>query len=379
MRLAAAVLLLVATTSAHATRLEFAGKVPSLPGGLEHIRQIGDARYLALSTLSADRELGVLDLETATALVVTPQRLERVAHTSDIDAELVSYTPERVGLHLTDGTLERAAHHWYVELDAKGRRLRSVELGAFDDRVELVFVGTDPDRGAVWFAALRYDEHLTADFAHVHGPREAVLRKLDQSSLAVTDVITIALPAREMTTGYEDHLMFHHAGDFSRFAVVEYDERSFKTRPPAQVYIVDPEQQTWFAVPALATTYGVAFTPAYIYLASAQVGTIARVDVAKQRIDKTVRGPLLTHDLVVARDRLVVIGTSKKYTVCTLPALACAAQPHVAEVAAGAAELSGGGKASRDGRYYVLPAALAVRAGSAPVAPREILITRVVD
>ena len=381
MRLAAAALLIFATLPAAASRLDYVAKVTTNDRGMSRIRPVGDPRYIALATMSADDEITLLDIQTATTIIVKPRGLERLANANSVEAEVVWYTPERAGIHVTDGSsLQRAAHHWYVEIDPRtGKKLRSTSLGNFSERVELEVVGTDAANGNVWFAETRYDEDLATDFSHVHGPKELVLRRLELSSLAVEDAMSLALPARENKSGYEDRLSYHHAADFSRFAVVEYDERSFHTKPPAQVYFLDPGANTAFSVPALPTTYGVAFTDRFIYLASAQAGTIARVHIAKHKIDKTARGPMLTHDLVVAKDKLLVIGTSKKFTVCTLE-LACTARPHAPELAAAYGELFGSGSPSVDGRFYVLPQALPSSADAVnAMTSRDVLIARVVD
>ena len=74
-----------------------------------------------------------------------------------------------------------------------------------------------------------------------------VFRRVDLKTLAYTDVHKLALAARPMKSGYEDRLMVHHAADFSRFAVVEYDEDDFKTTPATKVYFIDPINGAKFA------------------------------------------------------------------------------------------------------------------------------------
>src|SRR5262249_43517867 len=80
--------------------------------------------------------------------------------------------------------------------------------------------------------------------------------------------------------------------DFSRFAVVEYAEDNVGLAP-GHIYIGDPAGDSSFAVPAPPAAYGVAFAPSgrYIYVGSAQRGTISRIDVSAGKIDKTVPGP----------------------------------------------------------------------------------------
>jgi hypothetical protein len=356
------VFVIAATSSvASAGQIELVAKVPFTDHNML-LREAGDPRYVAVSSMSSasgDDGLDVLDLDTSAIVRVRANHLGRTLHVKTFEAELVSYTPTAAGLHVGDGFLERAHHHWYVEVDPRsGKRLRTIELGTFDDRTDVFFLGTDPKHGAVWFYLERFADPLK-DSAHQAGPEEVVLRRVDLATLAIADTMTVKMHARRMASGYEDRLTVHHARDFSRFAIVEYDERAFKSNPEGSVYVIDPERKTWFTVPALDTTYGVAFSTdgAYAYLASSQLGTIARVDLAKERIDKTVAGPRLTQDVVLSPDgsTLFVIGSSRHYTTFALPGLdhqrRRTASP---EIAPATEVLFGAGSVSADGRFYVL-------------------------
>ena len=381
---------LAGVTPTYAARIEAVNTVTEGPGGMPLLRAVGDPRYLGLTTLHDDgarTSFEVLDL-TAPAVVHLTTRsvaLKLATGTSNLEGEVVSYAPERAGLHLTDGQLERAPHHWYVELDPRTGRLgRTISLGSFDDTTELAVIGTDATHDVLWFYLTTYGEHLRSDYAHAHGPEHLKLERLDLSTLVVTEVMTIDLPARELKSGYEDRLMVHAAADFSHFAVAEYDERAFKTQPAGRVYLIDPAKQTSFSVPALDTTYGAAFSGngKYAYLGSSQLGTIARVDLAKQKIDRTVNGPLLTHDLVISPDgsKLFVIGSSPSYTTFDLPGLGNrTSRRHTAAIAPGAAQLFGGGAPSIDGKYYVLPGARTLKAGAFRETPPKLVIARFVD
>lgn len=359
------------------------------PLGTLRLRDVGDPRYVAITAMSrADKDLtgDVLDLAAGTThRVEVPRRaVERALGATNLEGELVSYTPAKVGLHITDGILERARHHWYVELDTRsGKIARTVSLGTFGDDAELVFVATDGARDTAWFTLATYGEGLR-DHSHVHGPTALVLRKLDLDTLQSTDAMTIALPGRPMASGYEDQLSVHHAPDYSWFAVAEYDEKAFHSKPAAQVYFLDPDHGASFAVPALDTTYGIAFSRdgAYAYLGSSQLGTIARVDMAAHKIDKTTTGPTLTHDFAISPDgsKLFVIGSSRKYGELALPKLAGrTAHEHDPAVAPGAEQLSSGGHLSSDGRYYVLREAVTVRKDRSVTDPHELVIAKITD
>jgi hypothetical protein len=386
------VTILAVAAPAQAQSVEYVAKV-SVPLMVGTPRPIG-TRYIALSSLLFDKEasLPVLDLDARKVIEVKTTRammlrnfgLANPLNEKTVpEGELVMYDGKRAGLFLSDDILASTRRQWYAELDAKtGALVRSTRLATLDNTAELYIVGTDPQRATVWFYVEHFGAPRGADGRRTAGPKDIVLRKLDLATLTATDVMTIPLAARPMRSGYEDQLTVRHADDFSRFAVVEYDERAFQTQPTAKVIVVDPSAATTFSVPALDTTYGVAFSRdgKYIYLASSQLGTVARVDLATKRIDKTAPGPLLTHDAIISPNgkQLFVIGSSARFSVYELPGLSNrGVLSHGPEVAPGAAQLSGSGIRSLDGTYYVLQDASPP--GDSGTTTTVLVITRIVD
>jgi hypothetical protein len=344
---------------------------------------------VTLSDLSyevTDAIIDVLDVATRSVVRLSVPRAELLRRYGHLDpglnipvppmGELVAYTPTRAALLLGASDLgPRAA--WYVEVDPRthklGRQVAFGSLGA-DDRVTIL--GVDPSTDDAWFAVDRRG-------AHGH---ELVMRKLDRGSLAITDVMTLRLPARMPMTGYEDVLEIHAAPDFSRFAAVEYEEDGLPLAPRAAVYVLEPATQTSFSVPALSTTYGVAFSRdgAYLYLGSSQHGTIARVDLAARKIDKRVPGPTLLHFLTISPDgkHLFALATSGNYVVYDLPSLGGRTdKPHDPALAPAFQQLFGGGGFTPDGRHVVLEAELPpLPPVNTPLpANQDYLITRVRD
>jgi hypothetical protein len=191
-----------------------------------------------------------------------------------------------------------------------------------------------------------------------------VLRRLDLSplgSLEAHDEQRVALSVRAATPRGEHAVQVHAAADFSRFAIVEYVEDGVRMAP-GHVYIAEPATGTSFAVPAPPTAYGVAFSPdgRYVYLGSAQLGTISRIDVAAGRIDKQVAAPHYLHHLVVSASgtRLFALASSNMYAVYDLPDLKTRSDAaHAIGVASAMVQLSGNGVASLDGAYFVVPEA----------------------
>jgi DNA-binding beta-propeller fold protein YncE len=172
----------------------------------------------------------------------------------------------------------------------------------------------------------------------------------------------------------------HAAADFSRFAIVEYVEDGVGMAP-GQVYVVDPAAGASFSVPAPPAAYGVAFSPdgKYIYLGSAQRGTISRIDIAAGRIDKQVTGPRFLHHLVISPTgaRLFALASSSSYAVYDLPDLRARSDAaHPPGVAPAMVELHGHGVASLDGAFFVAPDAEDPRR---PPVDRSYVIARLID
>jgi hypothetical protein len=205
-----------------------------------------------------------------------------------------------------------------------------------------------------------------------------VLRRLDLATLEVRDAQRVELTRRGH--GRDHAVAVHAASDFSRFAIVEYVEDGVQMAP-GQVAIVDPIGGSVFTVPAPPTTYGVAFSldGKYVYLGSAQRGTISRVDIAAGRIDKQVAAPHNLHHLIVSPTgaKLFAFATSNTYAVYDLPDLRVRSDAsHPAGLAAAMVELHGDGIASLDGSYFVVPD---VEDRRKPQADRAYVIARLVE
>jgi hypothetical protein len=363
-----------------AQRVELAGRVTASRTVLEQ-RRVGEARYIALSDLFyRDRNayLEVLDLATQSVIQVRAKRsmFERrfgvpVGATVSVPlGEVVLYRDGVVGIALTDavGTVHRC---WYVELDAaSGKLLRTVGLATLRDGEQLQVVGADAAGATAWFA-------ITARSAH---SRTLVLRRLDLGALEAHDEGRVTLAPRAGQREREHSVRVHASADFSRFAVVEYAEDGVGMAP-GQVYVVEPGADTSFAVPAPPAAYGVAFSSdrRYIYVGSAQRGTISRIDVAARRIDKQVPGPRFLHHLVISAtgSKLFAFASSSTYAVYDLPDLRARSDgTHPAGVAPAMVELHGHGIASLDGAFFVAPDAEDPRK---PPAERAYIIARLVD
>jgi len=380
-RLALAVALgaLALSTPAAAQRIELAGRVTGSRTVLSQ-RRVGEARYIAVSDLFyRDRSayLEVLDLETQTVVQVRAKRavFERrfgVAHDGVVavpQGEVVSFGAGVVGLALAETNPGASRRYWYAELDVRtGKPLRAAALATVPRGGELQVIGADPAGAAAWFAITEVGAH----------GRTVVLRRLDLASLKVRDEQRVVL-ARG--TGHEHGVRVHAAADFSRFAIVEYVEDGVGM-PPGQVYLADPAAGTAFAVPAPPAAYGVAFSAdgRYVYLGSAQRGTISRVDVAAGRIDKQVAAPRFLHHLVISPSgaKLFALASSNLYAVYDLPDLKVRVDaPHPAGVAPAMAQLHGNGIASLDGAFFVVPDAEDPR--RPPATERGYLIVRLVE
>lgn len=381
--LALAVLLgaLALSAPAAAQRVELAGRVTASRTVLGQ-RRVGEARYVAISDLFyADRSayLEVLDLATQTVLRVRAQRslFERrfgFPHDGTISVpqgEVVLYRGGVVGLALAETIPGRARRYWYAELDAgTGRFIRAIKLAMLGVGDDAQVVGASAGGSVAWFA-------LTT--ASARG-RTLVLRRLDLDTLEATDEAQVALPLRASNGDREHAVHVHAAADFSRFAIVEYVEDGVGMAP-GHIYVVDPVAATSFAVAAPSATYGVAFSidGRYIYLGSAQRGTISRIDVAGRRIDKQVPAPRYVHHLVVSPSgtRLFALASSSKYAVYDLPDLRARSDAsHPAGLAPAMTQLYGNGIASLDGAFFIVPDA---DDRSKPAHDRTYIIARLVD
>lgn len=386
-RLALAIVLgaVVLWSSASAQRVELAGRVTASRTVLSQ-RRAGEARYIAISDLFyRDRSayLEVLDLSAAAGPAVIQIRTRRallenrfgVARGGSVappQGEIVRYRDGIVGIALEEAAASAARHYWYVELDAHtGKLVRAADLAVIHGGEELQIIGADAAGTAAWFAITR----------HTAQGRALVLRRLDLDALEIRDVQRIALAPRAQGQGREHAVRVHAAADYSRFAIVEYVEDG-AGMAPGQVDIADPAAGGSFAVPAPPATYGVAFSAdgRYVYLGSAQRGTISRIDVAAGRIDKQVAGPRFVHHLVISPGgtKLFALASSSSYTVYDLPDLTARRDAaHPAGVAAAMVELHGHGIASLDGAFFVAPDAEDPRKPAAP--DRSYIIARLAD
>ncbi|HEY0193655.1 MAG TPA: hypothetical protein VGC42_21205 [Kofleriaceae bacterium] len=373
----ALVLWVVPAAAAPASHVELAGKVTGSRTVLGQ-RRVGAARYVAISDLFYRDKAAIaeiLDLSTQQVIQVKARRatLERRfgSRRNGValppQAEVVLYREGITGLAVEQVT-DSARRLWYAELDARGRIVRSAELASLTEDSQLAIVGADPTGSEAWFAVTE-----TAG-----GHRTVALRRLDLATLAVHDEQRVALIPRGR--GGDHAVTVHAAADFSQFAIVEYVEADVGMSP-GHVYIVDPASGASFTVVAPPTAYGVAFSAdnRYIYLGSAQHGTISRIDVAAHKLDRQVAGPRYLHHLVISPGgtRLFALASSSSYAVYDLPDLRTRADAgHPAELAPAMAELHGNGIASLDGAFFIAPAAEPRRASSPD---RSYLIARLVE
>lgn len=351
---------LAAASPAHAQRVELAGRVTASRTVLGQ-RRVGEARYVVLSDLfyrERSAYLEVLDLETQRVIQVQVRRstLERrfgAGQGSAIvvpQAEIVRYRDGIVGLAVSESAAGGAHRVWYAELDARTGKLgRTTELARLRDGDQLQVVGADAAGEAAWFAITTVATRS----------RVVVLRRLDLATLDVSDPQRLPLAARSADARNDHAVQVHAAADFSHFAVVEYVEDGVHMAP-GHVYVIDRASAAAFSIPAPPTVYGVAFSSdgKYVYLGSAQRGTISRIDVATHRIDKQVPAPRYLHHLVISPGgtKLFALASSSTYAVYDLPDLKARIDlTHAPGVAPAMVQLSGNGVASLDGTWFVVP------------------------
>jgi hypothetical protein len=380
--LALAVLLgaLAPSIAAAAQRVELAGKVTASRTVLSQ-RRVGEARYVAISDLfyrDGSAIVEVLDLASQSVVQVTARRslferkfgVSRNGTVAPPQAEVVLYRDGIVGLAVASSGRGGFQRYSYAELDSRTGKLKRVsELAMLGDGEQLEVVGADVANDAAWFAITEVATRK----------RSLVLRKLDLRSLETTDEHRLTLPPRA-AAGREHAVRVHAAADFARFAVIEYVEDGATT--PGRVYIVDAVAGPSCTVPAPPTAYGVAFSleGQYVYLGSAQRGTISRVDLAQCKIDKQVAAPRFLHHLVVSHNgtKLFAFASSSSYAVFDLPDLKARVDAaHPAGVASAMAELHGDGISSLDGAYFIVPEPDDRRRPSGP--DRGYVIARLVD
>lgn len=345
---------------AFAQHIELAGRVTASRTVLSQ-RRVGEPRYVAISDLFyRDRTayLEVLDLATLRVVQVAAKRalLERrfgSRHDGVVavpQGEIVLYGDGVVGLSLAEGGTGAVRHYWYTELDAQtGKLVRTAQLATVRQGDQLQVVGADAAGTEAWFAITETTPH----------GREVVLRRLDLGSLETRDEQRVVVPPRTGSGSHDHAVRVYAAADLSRFAIVEYAEDGVGMAP-GHVYIADPASGTSFAVAAPPAAYGVAFSGdgRYIYVGSAQRGTISRIDVIGGRIDKQVAAPHNLHHLVISPNgtKLFALASSNMYAVYDLPDLKAHVDvAHPAGVAPAMVQLHGNGIASLDGAFFVVP------------------------
>jgi hypothetical protein len=344
-------------------------------------RRVGEARYVAISDLfyrERNAIFEVLDLADQSVIQVRARRatLERrfgVRRNGAVlppQAEVVAFHAGLAGLAMEESSDGGDRRYWYVEMEAStGRILRTADLATIAAGNQLAIIGADPSGSEAWFAITEVTGHR----------RSVVLRRVDLRTLEVHDEQRVQLLARRGTAAEREHaVQVHAAADFSQFAIVEYFEAA-TGMAAGHVYVVDPASGATFNVPAPPTAYGVAFSPdnRYIYLGSAQLGTISRIDVAGHKLDKQVAAPHNLHHLVIRGNKLFALATSDHYAVYDLPELKSRNDAvHPAGVAAAMAELHGNGVASLDGTFFVAPD---VEDRRHPARDRNYVIARLVE
>jgi hypothetical protein len=345
--------------AAAAQRVELAGKVTASRTVLSQ-RRVGEARYVAISDLfyrDGSAVIEVLDLANQSVVQVTARRslferrfgVSRNGAVAAPQAEVVLYRDGIVGLAVAASARGGFQRYSYAELDARsGKLVRTAELAMLRDGEQLEVVGADIAGNVAWFAITEVSARR----------RSLVLRRLDLSSLETSDEHRLTLPARAAPSAREHAVRVHVAGDFARFAVIEYVEDG--ATAPGHVYMVDAVAGPSCTVAAPPTAYGVAFSldGRYVYLGSAQRGTISRIDLASCRIDKQVAAPHFLHHLVVSRSgtKLFAFASSSSYAVFDLPDLKARVDAaHPAGVASAMAELHGDGISSLDGAFFIVP------------------------
>lgn len=380
--LAIVLVVLVPSSSSAAQRVELAGRVTASRTVLGQ-RRVGEARYIAISDLFYSGRAAfveVLDLVTRSVIQVRGKRslferrfgVPRGAGIAVPQAEVVLYRDGVVGLSVEEAAVASNRRHWYAELDARnGKLLRVTDLPLLRVGEQLAVIGADAGGRAAWFAITR----------RASRGRTLVVRRLDLDTLEGQDLLRVPLPPRAERFDREHGVRVHANADFSRFAVVEYAEDNVGMAP-GHIYIGDPAGGTSFAVPAPPAAYGVAFSPSgrYIYVGSAQRGTISRIDIAAGKIDRQVAGPRFLHHLVISPSgtRLFALASSSTYAVYDLPDLkAHVDAAHPPGVAQAMVQLHGHGVASLDGTFFVAPDAEDPR--RPPSDARSYVIARLIE
>jgi hypothetical protein len=242
---------------------------------------------------------------------------------------LVSYDGARAGFLFVD-SLGADHDQWFAELDAHtGAVLRQTRLARRKSFDEVKVIGTHA--GRVYFGIQTFDaDRLAAlHYAHEHSPGSFVVRVLDLATLQISDVATVALPARAQVAPLEDELYFQHSQDYSQIAIFEYWESVRPLTPEGRGYIVDTTTGTSFAFAIPPVVYAAAFAPddRFLYFSSNETGAVGRVNLTERRVDLLVHGPKHTGTAVITPDgsHLALLASpAKTYVTFALPALVAA-------------------------------------------------------
>jgi hypothetical protein len=387
-----------------AQKIELAGRVMGAPLSGQHIRALGDARFVAVSKLSYDGDRAYVEVID----VLTPSAIEVVTTRAVLEAfgrrgappggagiyapngELVFLDAAKAGMFLYDDSGQPAPRrYWYVEIArSTGAVLRSTSLGTFEGDDYLHYIGTDRIQDRAWFWLERYDTPAPGAHGRARGPRQLTLRRIDLQTHAIWDEMSIPLPARPIVTRehFEAKVDVFASDDLSRFAVVEYSESLFHPTPRASVYVLEPRASTWFSVAAPETAYSSAFSRdgKNLYLASAGGSTVTSVDLVAKRIAKIVATPSLPRGLAISPNgsTLFVLGWPDTYAAYDLPSLSNRRDlAHDAGVKAAATKYFGNGEVSRDGTHLVLrersPQSTGWTTGVGP--PTPFVVARIVE
>jgi hypothetical protein len=309
--------------------------------------------------------VSVLDLTTRKVVVLSTKRgtlvdrfglpYPEIGRMAPIGA-LVALERDRFGLYLHDSWSVETRRHWYAELDrASGKLTRSVEIGTFDPKHEVSFIGTNAKTREVWFYIERFGEarNKKLNKHYSAGPVEVTFRKLDLATLTSKD-ISVPLAPRKLESGVGNGSV-HHAPDFSRFVIAEYADTVKHGAAPPKAYVVDAKTGGVFAVSTFGTTYGVAFSRdgRHIYLASNYEQKLSRVDIAKRGVDKVVDLPTRAHHAVVRGSNVIVYG-NHQIVACDLTTLALRIVPTTKLIADVLRGFYGDGRPSTDGPYFVI-------------------------
>jgi hypothetical protein len=361
MRFAIAVLVVTGTT--HAQRLDTFVEL-STDASVIAPRAIG-ASYMAMSELGCPAgepcSVDVLDVRTSSVVSIDVPRepmQRRFAPNDTIPpaGTLVSYDGNHAGFLFED---RLGADHVqaFAELDVHRAKLgRSIRIA--QGNAETRVIGTHD--GVVWFGVAIYDGPRRPDlhYAHDNQARQFVIRTLDLATLRVRDVAAVDLPHRPEHSSLDEEMTVQHSADYSHVAVFEYWESVAPLSPPGRGFVIDTDSGTAFSVEVPPVVYASAFSPdgRFLYCSSDETGALVRIDLAAQRIERTVRGPKHTGNAAITADGkslLLFSSPAKTYVAFDLDSLT-AQELKLPAGLAPAFELIGAAALSDDGAHLLV-------------------------